>query len=409
MSKRGNGEGTIFYNERLKKWVSQYSISGKRKAKYGNTRKEALQKMQEDVAKTFNGTYVNASNVKLFEFLEHIEKSKLNANRIIESTYLRNISTISRIKSCFDEDIKIQDITSITLQNFFNSQKDTLQSNIDTMWRILNSGFKKAILEEFIAKNPMDKILKPISSQRNSKIKSFNISEEKKLIQYLHSSNTDINLSNIILLSLFTGMRIGEIGALTFDDIDFKNKKIIVSKTLTRDINDRVIIGNNTKTGRKKRDQIGKREIPFEICENNFLEILLQEQINNSKLIIQNKNNLLFCDSRGNPIQPNLINRKFKTICKNAQIRPTIVKRCINQKEVNTKSSDTNFHMCRHTFATRCIECGIDVIVLSKLLGHSKIETTLNVYIDVFDQYRNKNLENLNNYYKENKIHFKIS
>ena len=127
----------------------------------------------------------------------------------------------------------------------------------------------------------------------------------------------------------------------------------------------------------------------------------------NSKF--QNKNNLLFSDSRGNPIQPNLINRKFKTICKNAQIRPTIVKRCINQKEVNTKSSDTNFHMCRHTFATRCIECGIDVIVLSKLLGHSKIETTLNVYIDVFDQYRNKNLENLNNYYKENKIHFKIS
>ena len=83
MSKRGNGEGTIFYNERLKKWVSQYSINGKRKAKYGNTRKEALQKMQEDVAKTFNGTYVDASNVKLFEFLEHIEKSKLNANIII--------------------------------------------------------------------------------------------------------------------------------------------------------------------------------------------------------------------------------------------------------------------------------------------------------------------------------------
>ena len=79
----------------------------------------------------------------------------------------------------------------------------------------------------------------------------------------------------------------------------------------------------------------------------------------------------------------NTINSAFKRICKNAGIT----------KPVNT-------HMLRHTFATRCIEAGVDLPVLQKLMGHANIETTINTYGDIYNYYKQKETQKVIDYLK---------
>jgi|GEM_PF-4971322 len=63
----------------------------------------------------------------------------------------------------------------------------------------------------------------------------------------------------------------------------------------------------------------------------------------------------------------------------------------------------------KYTFATRGIESGMNAVILSKLLGRSKIQTTLDIYVYIFDKFRNDKLKDLNTYYKDNNLSFKVS
>ena len=165
-------------------------------------------------------------------------------------------------------------------------------------------------------------------------------------------------------------MRIGEVLALNYtDDIDLENKMIKITKTLTKDRNKKTVIGP-TKT------KSGKRNIEI----NELTEDIIKDSINNK---IENKNKILYCQENGQLYVDNTINSAFKRICKNAGIT----------KPVNT-------HMLRHTFATRCIEAGVDLPVLQKLMGHANIETTINTYGDIYNYYKQKETQKVIDYLK---------
>ena len=104
------------------------------------------------------------------------------------------------------------------------------------------------------------------------------------------------------------------------------------------------------------------------------------DELNNK---IENKNKVLFCQANKKLYVDNTINSAFKRICKNAGIT----------KPVNT-------HMLRHTFATRCIEAGVDLPVLQKLMGHANIETTINTYGDIYNYYKQKETQKVIDYLK---------
>lgn len=180
-------------------------------------------------------------------------------------------------------------------------------------------------------------------------------------------------------------MRVGEALALTWKDIDFKNKKIYVTKTLTRDSNDRTIVGQTPKTS------AGYREIPI----INDLYKKLKElpiPLNNSSFLFLQNDKL---------IAPGIINAHLKRLCKNANIRVITTMDCHfkkNGEHKTLKSSNVHTHMLRHTFATRCIEAGMQAVVLSKILGHTKIQITLDTYTSVFEKFQNDEIEKVDNF-----------
>ena len=303
-----------------------------------------------------------------------IEDSKFKMGKTKGNAYITNIATLQRIKKYKFANIPIDRVTREQIEEFLQDERVKSNSIIKKDYRMLKYVYKYANYKLYLLNNlfeGLDRIEIPKSLKEDKDVEALTISEQHKLEEYLDHHNS--KYKNIILICLYTGMRIGEVLALNYnEDIDLENKMIKINKTLTKDKNNKTIIGP-TKT------KNGKRNI--EITE--LTEPIIKDSL---KHVIENKYNVLFCQDNKKLYIDNIINGAFKRICKNAGIT----------KPVNT-------HMLRHTFATRCIEAGVDMPVLQKFMGHSNIETTINTYGDIYNYYKQKETRKVINYLKEKK------
>lgn len=391
---KGNGEGTIYFSETLQKWVAQYvDLDGKRKTitQRKNEKVSDFKKRFANIMNEINnGTYISSNNISLYEILDSYIENNYKTGIIADRTYLRNKETLKLLKTCCKNFINkpiqkviLNDI-KISLPNFIENETTTKKTNekvikiysqntIDKLYAMLKRGFKIAFSERIILFNLMDNenLKKPKAKKELTKVEALSIEEQKNLVSILE--NSTYKYRDIILLALFTGMRIGEVLAITNNNIDLKDNTIKVERTLTRDKNDKVILGNTTKT--KK----GKRTI---YLSNNAISVLKRITLSNT---VTNIYNLIFYDYE-----------------KNTFITPTEINCFLKRLNEKYKFCDhIHTHMLRHTFATRCIESGMSANVLKEILGHEKIQTTLDTYTSVFEKFNKDENNKYNDYMKQ--------
>ena len=201
---------------------------------------------------------------------------------------------------------------------------------------------------------------------RQKEVRVLTVGEQKRLEKVIFESNNQYDIG--ILLCLYTGIRIGELCALKWENINLTDALIIINKTVQR------VKSTDSKTKTSihfdtPKSQSSSRVIPI---PQFLVNILAKYKRDNGYILRENGK---FTDTRN-------ISRRFKQLLKTANI------------------GDMNYHCLRHTFSSRALELGFDAKTLSEILGHSSVTTTLNLYAHALPEHKRKEMEKLNMLYE---------
>ena len=288
-------------------------------------------------------TYKNWLN----EWLTHYIKPSAK-----ERTYIRYEQLIRTHIAPKIGDKDVNDLTPIVLQSFVTELLNTgklktgkeLSANfVNMVISVIQNSLKTAhlvgIANEYIA----NKIKRPRTKEKQ--VECFSCQEQKKIENHVLNSDKDKLFG--IVLCLYTGLRIGELLALTWDDIDFGKGLLFVSKTC--------------HDGNDGKNHIRIIDSPKTVHSSRVIP--LPKQVLSLLKGIKKRSECEYIVADGEkPVFVRSYQRTFEFLLKKLNI------------------PHKGFHSLRHTFATRAMECGMDVKTLSELLGHKNATITLNRY-----------------------------
>ena len=370
MSKRGE-------NIRKRKdgrWEARYIADRDNNGKavyhsvYGKSYSETKEKLKSVQLKkkdeNIMGGYISFE--KLFN--EWLQNNKI---RYKQSTYSKYKYMIDRHLIPVMGNLKVKNVNIAMINTLLESKmssgglKDGQKLSpayVRTMALIVNAALNYAVIEEIC--NPVkSEIFKP--SIKQCSVTTLNHAEYHNLSEYCYKH---LNFTSIgILIALNTGLRVGEICALCWEDIDIDNHVLYVKNTVSRI---RTAADRCQWIIETPKTASSLRMIPI---SNALLEALLQiREISNTNYIVSDTESF---------VNPRTFEYRYHKV--------------IGESKV----TDINFHALRHTFATRCVEGGMDIKTLSEILGHSNVSITLSTYVHSSLELKKHQIEKVENFF----------
>ena len=389
-TRKSNHEGSI-YKDKQGRWrgvISLPSVNGKTKKKYvyGKSKKEAVEKMNEILTQLRTSTYIEPCRITLYEWLcTWLETYCKNAVRI--TTYINYETYIHKhIKDTIGGH-RLCNLNTLIIQEFYNekSRNGKLDGSgglspktMKNMHNMLHHALDKAVQLDMIAKNPSDYTALP--KRKKTEMRFFTVDEQKQLQEAIKGHRLEM----AILLSLYTGIRQGELLGLTWKHVHLESNhcsyiRIVQSVNRTKSSYDSDI-GKTKLSIQEPKTPNSIRTIPL---LPDIAEKLREYRIQQEHYFTSNglpETDFVFTTKTGNLVDPRDFQRDFKQLLKKKKIR------------------EINLHGLRHTFATRALESGMSAKTLSKILGHSSVGFTLDTYAHVTDALKIEEMSGMQNF-----------
>lgn len=354
-----------------------FDLNGKpmihRKTVHG-TKKDAEVELAKFVTEVQNGLVIDGKSLKFSEFTE-IWKRDYGSKELAHSTYKRYCRMLETRLIPYFGHFYITKIKPTDIMKFYDLlEKDTQlvrkQGNngaknkkplsgktILEHHRLLRAMLHKAVYWQLIVANPAERVQPP--KARKPKRRSYDDEQTKILLENLKLlSIEDTKYKVAITLTIFTGVRLGELMGLEWQDVDFKNGIISINRS-SQYLSDMGVFTKVPKTESSIRE-IAIPEFIISLLEEYKLWYEEQKSIYGE---LWANSDRLFVQADGKPMHPSTISKWFVKYV--GQIGLPVI----------------NFHGLRHTNASLLVAQNIDIAVISARLGHAQISTTLDFYV----------------------------
>ena len=344
----------VFLRKRSKNYIVYLEYfdkeTNKRKQKNMGSyplKRDANKRLNEVKEEIYKEELLLPNEIILQDFLlDFLEKYKMNLSITTYNCYMR---ICKKYIIPLLGDIKLCDIRPIHIQNYVDDLLDLLTpQTIKVHLNILNLALKRAYRLKLIKENVVQFVEVPKNKKYKNEI--YNAEDMKKLLE--KSLETSLELP--IILASGLGLRISEILGLTWNNIDFNDFTITIDKITVRDKGQ--VILKEPKTESSIRTISAPKEI-----------ILILKQLKKDRLAAKlrgekSHRELIFYDKNLNPIAQDVLSKKFRYFL----------------QENNLKH--IRFHDLRHSHVTMLIDAKVPIKVISERVGHSNVNTTLNIY-----------------------------
>jgi integrase len=361
MTKRGNGEGSIYpvrgKDGKVKGYRAAYVVHTadgmKRRYLSGKRREDVRDKLAKALSDRVDGLVFDAGAMTVGEYLDGWLKAARDTVR--QSTHERHKELVEiHVKPALGR-IKLKDLNPAHARFFYRERLDSglTPATVHKIHAVLHKALKAAVADGLVPRNAAAGLKLPRIAQEE--IDPLDAEEARRLLETVRE--TSDRLVVLYVLALNTGMRQGELLALKWNDVDLESGLLCVRRTLTR-------TGGSYAFGEPKTKK-SRRSIRLTSGAAEALRRHLSSQLEEMERVgsLYQPGGLAFATETGTIINlSNLRNRSFKPLLGRAGLR------------------QIRFHGLRHTCATLLLSKNVNPKVVSEMLGHASVRITLDTY-----------------------------
>ncbi|OQA50219.1 MAG: Transposase [Firmicutes bacterium ADurb.Bin300] len=380
----------------LFRWTSE---DGRRHSVYAPTLEKLREQEEQIIVDKHDGVRSDVKSLTVNDLFDLWCQLKRG---IKDSTFKNYIYMYEMfVKPSFGQKRAVKVVKS-DVRKFYNNLADNKVlkiATIDNVHNVLHQVFQVAVDDSLMRINPTDGMLKELKQSHDfdgTKRKALTISQQKLFLEYLRKEPVYLHWYPVFYIMCNTGMRVGEITGLRWRDIDLEQGLISVNHTLVyynhRDEKGCYFSINTPKT------KAGERVIPM--TEGVKEAFLMEREYQNEAGIeslgrVDGYDDFIFVNKDGNVQNQGALNKAIKRIMRDCNCE--ILEKLTDDSEPVLLPAFSCHHL-RHTFATRLCESGINLKVIQDVLGHADVSTTMNIYVDVTNDLKKKEILSFSSY-----------